>query len=193
MLKYSILFVAFSLLLTTHLSSAVTVLGNTDAATCFNHAKMGYSSKSSIITCRNVFSEKAVTKDVLAGTRVNLGIIYNNGLKPTLALKEFKIAILNKSVESEALLNQGNSLFLLNDLYGALEKYDESLKLNIRDSSAVFFNKGLVFEKMNNMKEAVRFYKKAISLNPDLVLFFNKKKQLIKDGVWDKINEREES
>jgi tetratricopeptide (TPR) repeat protein len=57
----------------------------------------------------------------------------------------------------------------------------------------VFFNKGLVFEKMNNMKEAVRFYKKAISLNPNLVLFFNKKKQLIKDGVWDKINEREES
>jgi hypothetical protein len=97
MLKYLILFVAFSLFQTTHLSSAVTVLGNTDAVTCFNHARMGYSSKSSIITCRNVFSEKAVSKDVLAGTRVNLGIIYNNGLKPTLALKEFKIAILNKS------------------------------------------------------------------------------------------------
>jgi tetratricopeptide (TPR) repeat protein len=109
-----------------------------------------------------------------------LGIIYNNGLKPNLALEQFKIAILNESVKAETLLNQGNSFYLLKDFNGALKKYNDALELGINDISSVYFNKGLVFEKLGNTEEAVLFYKKAVSLNPGLMTIFDKRVELNK-------------
>jgi len=59
-----------------------------------------------------------------------------------------------------------------------LDKYEESLKSNINDVSAVYYNKGLVFEKLGNTKDAVLFYKKALSLNPDLISIFDRRSSL---------------
>ena len=112
--------------------------------------------------------------------RVNLGIIYNNGRKPNLALEQFDIAIKYESIKAETLLNQGNSLYLLKDFTGALSKYDEALENNIRDISSVYFNKGLVFEKMGNTQDAIVFYKKAVSINPDLMMRFDERIRLDK-------------
>ena len=180
MTRYILTIILLSFIQITNLNAAVSVIGDTDAATCYNHAKLGYSSRSSIKICLNTLSERPTTEKIILATRVNLGIIYNNGLKPNLALEQFNLALSSDSERAEIFLNQGNSLFLLKDFTGALEKYEDSLEYNIDDISAVYYNKGLVYEKMGNTDQAILFYNKAVSINPGLMSRFDNRIRLDK-------------
>ena len=80
MTRYILTLILFSFIQITNSNAAVTVFGDTDAATCYNHAKQGYSSRSSINICLNSLSEKPSVEAHVYATRVNLGIIYNNCL-----------------------------------------------------------------------------------------------------------------
>ena len=194
MLKKLIIFSFLFSLGTTYSNAAVTVVGSSDALICYKHAKYGYTTQSSVFTCLKAISEKSISKKDLDATRINLGIIYNNKSKPRMALEQFEIAIKNKSMKAEVLLNQGNSLLLLKDYKGALEKYQASYDNNLEDISAIYFNKGMAHEYLGNIDKAVSFYKKAVTLNPSLIDYFeNKRRRLKEAGLWNTSNERENS
>lgn len=194
MFKKIFIFISFLILSVSYTNAAVTVIGNTDAFICYKNAKFGYSTKSAVNTCLNVLSDKTISKKNSDATRINLGIIYNNKLEPRKALEQFQIAYKNKKIRAETLLNQGNSLLILKNYLGAIEKYDESLKNNLIDSSAAYFNKGMAHEYLGNIERAVNFYKKAVTLNPALIDFFDNKKRKLKEaGLWETNNERENS
>ena len=177
-----------------NLNAAVTVVGSSDALICYKHAKYGYTTQSSVFTCLKAISDKTISKKDLYATRINLGIIYNNKSKPRLALEQFEIAFKNESMKAEVLLNQGNSLLLLKNYKGALEKYQASYENNLDDISAIYFNKGMAHEYLGNIDEAVSFYKKAVTLNPSLIDYFeNKRRKLKEAGLWNTSNEREKS
>jgi tetratricopeptide (TPR) repeat protein len=190
-------FITFSFLIffgSGNLSAAITVVGSSDAHICYKNAKYGYTTQSSIFTCLKAISEKIISKKDLDATRINLGIIYNNKSKPRMALEQFEIAFKNESMRAEVLLNQGNSLLLLKDYNGALEKYQASYENNLEDISAIYFNKGMAHEYLGNIDEAVSFYKKAVTLNPSLIDYFeNKRRKLKEAGLWNASNEREKS
>jgi|TARA_B100000900_G_C20536650_1_gene698681 tetratricopeptide (TPR) repeat protein len=190
-------FITFSFLIffgSGNLSAAITVVGSSDAHICYKNAKYGYTTQSSIFTCLKAISEKTISKKDLDATRINLGIIYNNKSKPRMALEQFEIAFKNESMRAEVLLNQGNSLLLLKDYNGALEKYQASYENNLEDISAIYFNKGMAHEYLGNIDEAVSFYKKAVTLNPSLIDYFeNKRRKLKEAGLWNASNEREKS
>lgn len=177
-----------------NLNAAVTVVGSSDALICYKHAKYGYTTQSSVFTCLKAISDKTISKKDLDATRINLGIIYNNKSKPRLALEQFEIAFKNETMRAEVLLNQGNSLLLLKDYTGALEKYQASYENNLEDISAIYFNKGMAHEYLGNIDEAVNLYKKAVTLNPSLIDYFeNKRRKLKEAGLWNTSNERENS
>ena len=177
-----------------NLNAAITVVGSSDALICYKHAKYGYTTQSSVFTCLKAISDKTISKKDLDATRINLGIIYNNKLKPRLALEQFEIAFKNEKMKAEVLLNQGNSLLLLKNYKGALEKYQASYENNLEDISAIYFNKGMAHEYLGNIDEAVSFYKKAVTLNPSLIDYFeNKRRKLKEAGLWNASNEREKS
>jgi tetratricopeptide (TPR) repeat protein len=177
-----------------NLNAAVTVVGSSDALICYKHAKYGYTTQSSVFTCLKAISDKTISKKDLDATRINLGIIYNNKSKPRLALEQFEIAFKNEKMKAEVLLNQGNSLLLLKNYKGALEKYQASYENNLEDISAIYFNKGMAHEYLGNIDEAVSFYKKAVTLNPSLIDYFeNKRRKLKEAGLWNASNEREKS
>ena len=177
-----------------NLNAAITVVGSSDALICYKHAKYGYTTQSSVFTCLKAISDKTISKKDLYATRINLGIIYNNKSKPRLALEQFEIAFKNESMKAEVLLNQGNSLLLLKNYKGALEKYQASYENNLDDISAIYFNKGMAHEYLGNIDEAVSFYKKAVTLNPSLIDYFeNKRRKLKEAGLWNASNEREKS
>jgi len=190
-------FITFSFLIflgSSNLSAAITVVGSSDAHICYKNAKYGSTTQSSIFTCLKAISEKTISKKDLDATRINLGIIYNNKSKPRMALEQFEIAFKNESMRAEVLLNQGNSLLLLKDYNGALEKYQASYENNLEDISAIYFNKGMAHEYLGNIDEAVSFYKKAVTLNPSLIDYFeNKRRKLKEAGLWNASNEREKS
>ena len=194
MLKKLIIFSFLFSLGSTYSNAAVTVVGSSDALICYKHAKYGYTTQSSVFTCLKAISDKTISKQDLDATRINLGIIYNNKSKPRMALEQFEIAIKNKSMKAEVLLNQGNSLLLLKDYKGALEKYQASYDNNLEDISAIYFNKGMAHEYLGNIDKAVSFYKKAVTLNPSLIDYFeNKRRRLKETGLWNTSNERENS
>ena len=194
MLNKLIIFSFLIFLGSSNLNAAVTVVGSSDALICYKHAKYGYTTQSSIFTCLKAISDKAISKKDLDATRINLGIIYNNKSKPRLALEQFEIAFKNESMKAEVLLNQGNSLLLLKNYKGALEKYQASYENNLDDISAIYFNKGMAHEYLGNIDEAVSFYKKAVTLNPSLIDYFeNKRRKLKEAGLWNASNEREKS
>ena len=194
MLKKLIIFSFLFSLGSTYSNAAVTVVGSSDALICYKHAKYGYTTQSSVFTCLKAISDKTISKKDLDATRINLGIIYNNKSKPRMALEQFEIAIKNKNMKAEVLLNQGNSLLLLKDYKGALEKYQASYDNNLEDISAIYFNKGMAHEYLGNIDKAVSFYKKAVTLNPSLIDYFeNKRRRLKEAGLWNTSNERENS
>ena len=194
MFKKFITFSFFIFLGSSNLNAAITVVGSSDAHICFKHAKYGYTTQSSISTCLKAISENRISKKDLDATRINLGIIYNNKSRPRMALEQFEIAFKNESMRAEVLLNQGNSFLLLKDYNGALEKYQASYENNLEDISAIYFNKGMAHEYLGNIDEAVSFYKKAVTLNPSLIDYFeNKRRKLKEAGLWNASNEREKS
>ena len=194
MLNKLIIFSFLIFLGSSNLNAAVTVVGSSDALICYKHAKYGYTTQSSVFTCLKAISDKAISKKDLDATRINLGIIYNNKSKPRLALEQFEIAFKNEKMKAEVLLNQGNSLLLLKNYKGALEKYQASYENNLDDISAIYFNKGMAHEYLGNIDEAVSFYKKAVTLNPSLIDYFeNKRRKLKEAGLWNTSNERENS
>ena len=69
----------FLFLQTANANAAISVLGDSEAAICYKHAKLGYSSRSSINICLNILSDKPLPLNIRDATRINLGIIYNNG------------------------------------------------------------------------------------------------------------------
>ena len=176
------------------LNAAVTVVGSSDALICYKHAKFGYTTQSSVFTCLKALSDNKISKKDHDATRINLGIIYNNKSKPKMALEQFEIAYNNENMRAGTLLNQGNSLLLLKDYNGALEKYQASLENNLEDISAIYFNKGMAHEYLGNIDKAVDFYEKAVALNPTLIDYFeNKRRRLKEAGLWNSDNERESS
>ena len=178
------LFLLLFLLATNGLNAAITVIGNSDAAICYRQAELGSSSKSIISLCLDSLSDRNLSEDMRAATRVNLGIIYNNALKPYLALEQFSFALENDFARPEAYVNQGNSFFLIKSFSVALEKYRISIANNIEDISAVYFNMGLTYENLGNFEEAVKYYKKSIGIKPGRLIFIRAKERLIKSGQW---------
>jgi len=164
--------------------SAVTVLGKGDASLCYQAAKFGYSGKSSVKHCLTAINDIAITKKNLGATYVNLGIIYNNSKKPDDAIK-----YLNKGTEfqdtiAEAMLSIGNSYYIKKNYDKAIEFYDKSLDKGLNDISAVYFNKGLVYERLNNVNLAVDYYKRAIDLKPQYYEYFEKRARMQRTGEW---------
>tara|TARA_B100001179_G_C18529206_1_gene376264 strand:+ start:251 stop:814 length:564 start_codon:yes stop_codon:yes gene_type:complete len=184
--NYTFILVVFFtfFLISSYSHAAITVLGKGDATLCYHGAKFGYENRSIINKCKNALNDNSLSPKNRAATYVNLGIIYNNSTQPDKALLTLNKGKEYDGVRSEVALNSGNSYYLKKDYNKALDLYEKSFELGIKDKSAVFFNIGLVYEKLNNIEKAIFHYKKAIELKPEFLTYFEKKVQLVELGKW---------
>ena len=164
----------------------ITVLGKGDASLCYQAAKFGYSNRSSLQHCFSAIDDVTITKRNLFATYVNVGIIYNNSKKPDEAIKFLNKGLENDLTKSESLLSLGNSSYLKRNYKKALEYYDKSAEEGLKEISAIYFNKGLVYERLNNIDLAVEYYKKALNLKPKYSEYFEKRARLMNANDWDK-------
>jgi len=184
--NYTYIFIVFFIvfLVSSYSHAAITVLGKGEATLCYHGAKFGYETRSVINKCKNALNDSSLSPKNRGATYVNLGIIYNNFSQPDKALLTLNRGKEYNGVRSEVALNSGNSYYLKRDYNKALELYEKSFELGIKDKSAVFFNIGLVHEKLNNIEKAIFHYKKAIELKPEFLTYFEKKVQLVELGKW---------
>ena len=69
-------------------------------------------------------------------------------------------------------------------IQNAKEILQAILDEGLNDISAVYFNKGLVYERLNNVNLAVDYYKRAIDLKPQYYEYFEKRARMQRSGEW---------
>lgn len=164
-------------------AQSVTVLSNNrDAQNCYRFARMA-SQQTKVAGIYNESScDRALELDLFSLDRVavyvNRGIIRAaNGDYPQ-ALADYKAALAILPEQPEALANIGNLLFIDGQYAKAMELYDRSLELNIRDNHVIHLNRGMLHEKLGHLEAAEADYTKAIELKPEWQFAKQKLEQL---------------
>lgn len=114
-----------------------------------------------------------------ADSYFNRGIIYENLGIYANAIKDYSETIKLRPDFIKAYHYRGIARFRMNDLDGALEDYDRALKLgkNVEmdvvtakefglNSSALYFNRGVVMQKKGSYQEAIKNYTESIKIDP---------------------------
>ncbi len=73
--------------------------------------------------------------------------------------------------DAAKLYNEGNKLFKSGDYNGALEKYEASTK--IEENFRTEYQKGIVFNKLRDLKQAENAFSRALELKPDFGIAYN--------------------
>jgi tetratricopeptide (TPR) repeat protein len=146
-------------------SAFVTVVGNSYATNCFEHARAERSSSQALDECTQAL-EESLNRHNRAGTLVNRGIIYMNRRAYDLALADFDDAIALEPDLAEGHINRGGALIARDDYAGALAALERGLALNPADPSRAYYNRGIAHEELGQVREAYRDYRRAAELAP---------------------------
>ena len=151
---------------------AVTTLGETDAAECYQNANDPLASDT--LPCDRALRDPNTTRNDRLNTLVNRGIILNRNGSVQSALDDFNAALAIDDRAAEAYLNRGNSWFLAGRLDEALADYQSSLNYDVKEPWAAWYNIGLVYDARKNEVEARKAYEMALKLKPDFSLAMQK-------------------
>lgn len=87
---------------------------------------------------------------------------------------KFKLVDVNRRILAEKKFDEGNKFFDQKNYQAAIEKYDESLKIN-PNRGATYYNRALCYENLKNYQKAIEDYTEAITFNgSDLDAYSNR-------------------
>ncbi|MAT51695.1 MAG: hypothetical protein CMK32_10990 [Porticoccaceae bacterium] len=153
-------------------AQAVTVLNNSrDGRDCYFNARQAsqrpdMGSTVSEAPCTRALDSPDHQRDQ-AALLVNRGIILTAQQQYQAAFDDYKQALELKPNLPEALLCLGNLYFMAERFDKALALYDQSLANGLRQDSAAFINRGMVFERQGKLAEAEVEYRRALEKRPD--------------------------
>jgi tetratricopeptide (TPR) repeat protein len=93
------------------------------------------------------------------------GTFFEQNLLYAKSLEYFELAHKFFPSDHEYIYNMGNAYYNLGNLSGAVEMYEDCLKINPGYESA-WFNLGVCYYKQHNYAEALEKFKKVLELNP---------------------------
>jgi tetratricopeptide (TPR) repeat protein len=167
----------YVLALATMLSASLTaqplsvIGGNEKAQECFNYAEMAARnftgiSRSLLKPCDYALDYADLNLRDRAATFANRGIIYAGLGNYEAAMSDYDTAIALTPKSPESYVNRGNAFFMMRDFMMAMDDYEHSMDLGIRQLHLVHYNMGMVYEIQGNDETALRHYEKALELNP---------------------------
>jgi len=119
--------------------------------------------------CNQALKDPTLSKSDRAATLVNRGIIYNRTGRFDDAIADFNAALDIDAGLGEAYLNRGNSRFFQKRMDDAKADYDKAIELKSRDLHAASFNRGLVYEVLQDLTSAGADFEEALRIKPDFV------------------------
>ena len=144
---------------------AVTRFGSSDAELCYQDALGGLSRDAS--NCDEALRDKNLNGRDRRATIVNRAIIFNRSGRAAEALEDLDEALQEEPTLAEALLNRGNSHYLLGRYDAALGDYEAALDNGLKKAEVAWYDIGLAYEAKKKLKEARAAYAKALEINPD--------------------------
>lgn len=143
-----------------------TVLGSTDAMMCYEQSKASVSIDS-LVHCNNALLKGRLSKHDLAATYSNRGLIYSKLSKFEKALKDHNKAIELRPELAPAYVNRGNTFYRLKSFEDAIEDYEKAIVLGGGPVHIALYNKGMVYLKIRNKREAEAAFRKALEIYPE--------------------------
>jgi|APSaa5957512535_1039671.scaffolds.fasta_scaffold84763_2 tetratricopeptide (TPR) repeat protein len=169
---YRTFLVLFLFLPNVSLGQALTVLGGDAWATeCFDNAEyvarnMPVISRGLLEPCDSALDYGTLSLADRAATYSNRGIIHTANENIDSAMADFAKATGFRPETAEIYVNRGNAYFLNRDYIMALDDYEYSIELGIRQLHIVRYNIGMTFEKIGNDEEAENQFRVALELEP---------------------------
>lgn len=144
---------------------ASSVIGSTNARTCYEESQAYYSY--AIATCDKAIRHDQLTRRDLAATYSNRGIIHSRKGELDSALGDHNSAIKLKSDLAQVFINRGNVYHHLKRFEDALTDYQTAIALHNGPLHIPYYNSGLTLLKMHRVEEAIGFLEKALDHAPD--------------------------
>jgi len=147
--------------------AAVTVFGDGGPAEdCFKAAKYGTDPNVGLAQCTVAIQSQTLSDYDLAGTYVNRGVIHMSTAAFVPAQHDFEQAIKLAPKMGEAIVNRGGSLIAQKKYADGIAEISRGLNFNPEEPEKAYFNRGLAYESLDDLKAAYYDYSKAAELKP---------------------------
>jgi tetratricopeptide (TPR) repeat protein len=149
-------------------SAAITVIGNTAARSCYEHAASEtLPQRSQLTDCDRALSEEAMTERDVVATHVNRGILRSRHGDVAGALADFNRASMLDPNEPEAYLNKALTLVLrTRQPSEALPLFNTALEKKTSRPALAYFGRGAAHEDLGNVRMAYADYAQAAATDP---------------------------
>ena len=147
--------------------ASVTVIGGGLAEACSKDALSGKTSSQFERTCTQALDTESLSARDRAGTYVNRGVLRLRHQDWTGAIKDFDAAVSLSPKMGEAYVNRGAVAIGQHRYADSLPDLNKGLALGVEEPAKVYYNRGLAYEGMDDMKSAYFDYQKAVELSPD--------------------------
>ena len=149
-------------------SAQMVVIGSGDAQSCYQSALTGNPGTiGAIKTCTRALNGDELLKKDVAATRVNRGVLLMRKGDYEKAEADYTVALKLYPKLPEAHINYGVALYHQNRLTEAKAAFDTALETGSEKDALAYFNRALVYERMEDAPAAYRDYKAASELMPD--------------------------
>jgi tetratricopeptide (TPR) repeat protein len=147
--------------------ASVTVIGGGLAEACSKGALSGKSGVQFERTCTEALDSETLSARDRAGTFVNRGVLKMRRMDWTGATKDLDEAVRLSPKMGEAYVNRGAVLIGEHRYADSLADLNKGLALGVEEPAKVYYNRGLAYEGLDDVKSAYFDYQKAVELSPD--------------------------
>ena len=147
--------------------ASVTVIGGGLAEACSKDALSGKTSVQFERVCTEAIDTESLSPRDRAGTYVNRGVLRMRRQDWTAATKDFDEALRLSPAMGEAYVNRGAVAIGQHRYADSLMDLNKGLSLGVEEPAKVYYNRGLAYEGLDDVKSAYFDYQKAVELSPD--------------------------
>jgi tetratricopeptide (TPR) repeat protein len=147
--------------------ASVTVIGGGLAEACSKDALSGKTSIPFEKVCSEALETEMLSARDRAGTFVNRGVLKMRRADWLGATKDFDEAVRLNPNMGEAYVNRGAVRIGQHRYADSLPDLNKGLSLGVEEPAKVYYNRGLAYEGMDDVKSAYFDYQKAVELSPD--------------------------
>ena len=147
--------------------ASVTVIGGGLAEACSKDAIGGKTAIQFEKVCTEALDTESLSARDRAGTLVNRGVLRMRRLNWAAAAKDFNEAARIKPDMGEAYVNRGAVAIGEHRYADSLPDLNKGLQLGVEEPAKVYYNRGLAYEGLDDVKSAYFDYQKAVELSPD--------------------------
>lgn len=148
--------------------SAVTVIGNSFARTCYEHAESGRNIEAGLADCNQALTDQPMTARDRAATFVNRGILKMRNKDLVAAISDYDAALRMKPDLAEAHVNKGIAFVYIGGRDSdAVSAISRGIELKTSHPEVAYYTRGVAHELMGNNRAAYNDYRKAATLKPD--------------------------